>query len=719
MVAAYHIWIGRVSGGIDVFLLISSFLLMQTFMRRIDNSRHIALVGYWLKAFKRLLPPAIVTILFTVIAVQAFFPAERIRGVLREAVASICYYENWFLAVNSFDYYADKSVVSPLQHFWSLSIQGQIFLLWPAIIAVCWFLGRKINFSVRQILTLVFGVIFGGSLIWSIIQTNTNQSYAYFSTWTRLWEFALGALLALILPGVERFFGYGPGKEFTGSRSALNVRVGLGWFGLIAMLLCGVLVDVQGMFPGYVALWPTGAAVLVLIAGNTGVWYSADRILSSRPLKFLGDISYALYLAHWPVLITTLQLTGSSQLNIPQGFVVLAVSIAFATVLTKYLDAPIRYSVWAAKRHRNSLAIILASLLVGLVPVISYQTIIQKRLEKISAVVSVDNPGALVLSEDFEDYSNKDKPIKPLREQMEDEWAAIDGVQCDGEFRPNDETLADGCRVGHNDRNKVAVVTGNSRVEQYLPFLEPALQKNGWTIVELLRGGCSFISPDEESYQRYKILRGETRSSSDFSETFSESVGVVESPVSDTSNGPSCLEWSKAVDEYIEKINPDLVIAASTYVPNPGDQSEEIVPGFDKIVEKYTSRGIQILGIRDEPRLKQTPFECMDPIVENGLKDLDEKAAYEIAAKVCTQPMGEIYSSQDPAKALTNFEREPGKLYLFDPTPWICPDGECPLIVGNLFVYMDSYHMTSAYTRSMYPLVEDKLDEILISAAGE
>ena len=85
MVAAYHIWIGRVSGGIDVFLLISSFLLMQTFMRRIDNSRHIELVGYWLKAFKRLLPPAIVTILFTVIAVQAFFPAERIRGVLREA----------------------------------------------------------------------------------------------------------------------------------------------------------------------------------------------------------------------------------------------------------------------------------------------------------------------------------------------------------------------------------------------------------------------------------------------------------------------------------------------------------------------------------------------------------------------------------------------------------------------------------------------------------
>ena len=117
LVVIYHIWFGRVSGGIDIFLLISSFLLMQTFLRRIDYGKPLDLIGYWLKAFRRLVPPAAITIVTTLLLMYVFLPESRWREILRQAKASALYYENWYLAFNSADYYADKLTISPLQHF--------------------------------------------------------------------------------------------------------------------------------------------------------------------------------------------------------------------------------------------------------------------------------------------------------------------------------------------------------------------------------------------------------------------------------------------------------------------------------------------------------------------------------------------------------------------------------------------------------------------------
>lgn len=671
MVASYHIWIGRVSGGIDIFLLISSYLLMQTFLRRMDNGRKLDVVGYWLKAFRRLLPPAVITILASVGVAYAFFAPELIREVLRQAVASLGYYENWYLAENGFDYYADKSVVSPLQHFWSLSIQGQIFLVWPAIIAVCWWAAKRSKTNVRTWLAVVFGAIFATSLAWSIFQTATLQQYAYFSTWTRLWEFALGALFALVLPKIETRFKYGPGIENNHSRLQLTARFILGWAGLIAVLSCGLIIDVQGLFPGYVALWPTMAALIVLVAGNTGLPFSADRLLSSRPLQFLGDKSYALYLVHWPVLITALHLTGRDQLRLSQGVFALGISIALAVVLTDWVDAPIRYSTWAAKRYLNSALVIIISLVVGFVPVLSYESrlIYKERQLRLEAIRN--NPGALTLTGEELPSPDANPPTLSLLENIREDWAFLPNG-CPGRASFDREWEGSGsCYASHFPGQKLVVAVGNSRLEQYLPFLETLGKDYNWYLVNLLMGGCGYYRSDDFWMP----------------------------------GGQNCVDWNRQVDDYIDHVKPDMVILLSTYI---GYQEGEIMtPGLSEILADYTSRGIDVLALRDEPRLPRDPISCLndlrvdDPAISDN--DINENCA------VSRYEAG--FRDIDELTEIANNTPGPGQVFLVDPSIWICPDEQCPIIIGNVHVYIDSNHITAMYANTMTEPIRPQLDE--------
>ena len=289
MVVTYHVWLGRVSGGVDIFLLVSAFLLTLSFVRKAESGKPFGLLAHWLHLFKRLLPAAVVVILGVLAGTWLILPQGRWPQVLDEAWASLLYSQNWLLADLSVDYYAqDHAGASPLQHFWSLSIQGQVFILWPLVFsatAVVLAGLRRVPrlhwLTYRGLLALVFGTVFAVSLAYSIDQTATNQAYAYFDTRARLWEFALGSLLALALPYLK------PGRV---------LRVALGWVGLAAMVSCGLVLTVDRSFPGYVALWPTLAAAAIIVAGQSGSRYGVDRLLSSRPAVALGDNSYALYL---------------------------------------------------------------------------------------------------------------------------------------------------------------------------------------------------------------------------------------------------------------------------------------------------------------------------------------------------------------------------------------------------------------------------------------
>lgn len=385
-----------------------SFQLFLTgqFTRKLENGRALELFKYWAHLFKRLLPLIAITLLLTMLGTYLILPQTSWTSMFGQAWASLFYYQNRFLASEAVDYYAaNHSVASPLQHFWSLSIQGQIFILWPMVFAVAAMISRAAKLRIRPLLIYIFGAIFAISLVFSIIPTNTNQAFAYFDTRTRLWEFALGSLLALIPP-------YMAFKRRT--------RIVLGWVGIIAMLSCGLILQVGQKFPGYMALWPTLAAAFVIVAGFTGSKFGADRFLSWKPLVKLGDSSYALYLFHWPLLVFFLVYADRDQAGPRAGTAIILTSILGAVIATKLVDTPIRRSKWIEKSRRRAVLTIAFCVALVVVPLGAWQCQIHveelaiQAQEQVAADELARNyPGARALQPGFVDAADEVLPIKP------------------------------------------------------------------------------------------------------------------------------------------------------------------------------------------------------------------------------------------------------------------------------------------------------------------
>lgn len=237
LVVVYHVWFNRVSGGVDVFFLVSGFLLTGQLVRAAQRGP-IALRPLWGRMATRLLPVALTVLLTTVAAAILVLPEGRWFQTIREVAASALFLQNWRLAADAVDYAAQNNTASVVQHFWSLSIQGQVFVAWPLLVVLVVLIARRAGAELRDYLTLALVGVVVTSLSYSVALTATAQPLAYFHTLTRLWEFALGGLLAL---GVDRV------------PLSRGTRTVLGWTGALGLLLCGFVLQVGSVFPGYAA----------------------------------------------------------------------------------------------------------------------------------------------------------------------------------------------------------------------------------------------------------------------------------------------------------------------------------------------------------------------------------------------------------------------------------------------------------------------------------
>ncbi|PNH80833.1 acyltransferase family protein [Arthrobacter sp. AFG20] len=644
MVVTYHVWLGRVSGGVDIFLLISAFLLTMSFVRKVEKGTPLRLVSHWLHLFKRLIPAAVVVILGVLAGTWLVLPQSRWPDVLNEAWASLLYGQNWLLANSAVDYYAqDHSGASPLQHFWSLSIQGQVFILWPLIFAgsaLVWrLLRRRRDVSYRTVLMVAFGGIFIASLVFSIDQTASNQAYAYFDTRTRLWEFALGSLLALVLPHLK------PGKA---------LRVVLGWAGLAAMLSCGLLLTVDRSFPGYIALWPTLAAAAIIVAGQSGSRFGVDRLLIAKPLVALGDNSYALYLWHWPILVLSLAATGIEKPNLVQGLAIVAGSVVLAVLTTRFVEKPLREWHWPQLRAWRTAVVIVAcgALLAG--PVAVWQTKLTAEEAAAAAQPRELTPGAAALAPENAGKATPEATVIPAPAAMKNEWADIDGL-CTGENVPSDPLL-NGC-LQNSKPDKVTkriVVLGDSHAQQYMAALGPIARDHGWEVVTLLKGNCRFGA---ESTER----------------------------------DADCNAFNKASAAYVMEHKPDAVFTVASLTRKEAP-FETAVPGYLEGIKPFTDAGIDVVGVRDNPRFATNMPECVQK--------------YGTDAPECNPPLGESLAAKSPLDA---YRGKVDGLHLMDMSDFICAGGICPAVVGNVYVYKDDNHLTKTYVQSMIPMFEKRL----------
>ena len=647
MVVSYHVWLGRVSGGVDIFLLVSAFLMTLSFTRKIEAGKPLRLLSHWLHLLKRLLPAVVVVILGVLAGTRVVLPQSRWPDVLDQAWASLLYRQNWLLADAAVDYYAqDHAGASPLQHFWSLSIQGQVFLLWPLVFAGAALLLRFLRrmpvgdrVSYPALLAAAFGAIFVVSLVFSIEQTATNQSYAYFDTRTRLWEFALGSLLALALPLLN------PGKA---------LRLVLGWTGLAAMLSCGLLLTVDRSFPGFIALWPTLAAAAIIVAGQSGSRFGVDRFLAWKPLVSLGDNSYALYLWHWPLLVLSLAATGITAPNLIQGLAVVAASIVLAVLTTRFVEKPLREWRWPQRRAWRTAVVIVAcgALLAG--PVSVWESKLLADEAAAAAQPRELTPGAAALAPENAGKPTPDARIIPAPAAMKNEWADIDGLCTDGNV-PGDPLLAGCLQNSRPDAvTKRIVVLGDSHAQQYMAALGPIARSHGWEVVALLKGNCRFggESPDRDA---------------------------------------ECNAFNRASAQYVLDRQPDAVftVASLTHKDAP---FETEVPHYLEGIKPFTDTGIEVVGIRDNPRFTMNMPECVQRHGPDAPK--------------CRVPLEESLADSSPLDAYRG--TVPG-LHLMDLSDFICAGGICPAVVGNVYVYKDDNHLTKTYVQSMIPMFEQRL----------
>ncbi len=629
LVVVYHVWFGRVSGGVDVFFVVSGFLLTGQLARAAERGP-LALGRRWGRTLVRLLPCAVVVLVATVAAGMLLLPEGRWPQTLREVVAAALFLENWQLAADTVDYAARSNMSSPVQHFWSLSIQGQFFLVWPLLVALVALAARGDAARVRAHLTVATLGVFAASLTFSVVLTATNQPLAYFHSLTRLWEFALGGLLALTIDTV---------------RLPARVRVHLGRVGLAGLLACGAVLRVGTVFPGIAALWPTGCAVLVLLAGVTGARLGADRLLTSRPLRYVGDLSYPLYLWHWPVLMFCLVLTGRDRLDLADGAAVVALSVLLAVVTHHLVEKPVPQLPGGG--HRLAVAGLAAVFLAsGL-----WQAEAARWAQGAGEVGDIRYPGALALAAG----DPAPAPLLPPPVSVTDDWVRIERWDC----APMAAFPMDACTRPVEAPQRRIVVVGDSHAQQLAGALVPIADRHAWQLTVIARGACPFSTASE----------------------------VV-------ADEPDCLAWGEAAAAEIADLRPDAVVALASRDVRAG-LTETTPPGFVARWQQLAQQGIPVLAIRDNPRFDRSMPDCVQPGAPSEQSGAD--------AAACGVERAAVYAPVPPWAHLADV---PPTVRFLDIADRVCGPDHCPAVIGNVLVYLDDNHLTASYAASMAPLIE-------------
>lgn len=647
LVVVYHVWVGRVSGGVDVFFLITGFLIVGG-LYRAGVRGGVDVLATWRRQLSRLLPAITVVLAAGIAAGAVLLPESRWIPTVRETVASLLFVQNWELAANAVDYAARHDAASIVQHFWSLSVQGQFYLLAPLVVAGVVITAQRDRANLHTRLTGTLLVIGGASLAYSVHLTVTNQPLAYFHSLTRVWEFALGGLLALWISRFEQR------PELTS-----GARAALGWLGVLALVSCGLLLQVDRAFPGWAALWPTLAAAMVLVAGRSGHRLGADRLLSGPVLRTVGDLSFPLYLWHWPILVLTLASTGRDRLSLGGGAAVIGVSFVLAWITHRFVEQPIaRLGVRRALRTGGVLALVVLVGSAGWFGVATARAAVQVE----AGAASHPGAGALAPDVDHAGLPDADAALTPSLVAAPDDWSYHRGTWDCGPLQ-RDEVELQFCTIpppGEGPAERTIAVVGDSHVQQYVAALMPVAAQRHWEIIGMFRGACPFSSGSETD------------------------------PGDD-----DCAAVNAAAAEELAERRPDALLTLATRDVRPGP-TETTPPGFVEAWWWMHEAGVPVVAVRDNPRPSFSVPEC-----------LSREGRH---AEACGLPRHDVYPALPPYAALPDV---PPNVSFLDTAPALCTAETCPAEVGNVLVYMDDNHLTASYAETMAPLFAEHFEHRL------
>ena len=685
-VVAYHAGLPVPGGyvGVDVFFVISGYLITQLLWDELSTGGHLSFAGFYARRARRLLPSAVLVITVTVVASVAVLGPLEATAVAKDAVACALYVGNYRFALQATNYLSAHGPVSPLQNYWSLGVEEQFYLVWPALLLAASLIGRRPHGHHRRSSAdrprwAAVGVlaVLGALSFWMCVSlTHSDQPWAFFSLPTRAWELSVGGLLALAAPHARRAPAW--------------VRSTIGWAGLAAVAWSFAAFGPQTPFPGPAALVPVAGTGVVLVAGTRRLTAGPARLLDLAPLQSIGAVSYTWYLWHWPALVLAPHVLGHS-LGLAENVAVCLCSLVAAALTTVLLEQPIRRSRWLSARTARSLvaggALSLGAALAAVVivaavppPVGSGQATAARLFTAHvatgrssattpSAVATADSLDTQVNRLVYESLANPQVPAS-LTPSLADAAADAPVPFNDGCFDDFTDASVHPCLYGDTSSSRSIVLFGDSHALMWFPAIDNLANQQHDALVVMAKGTCPPIDI--------------TIFSPDLGRTYTE-----------------CNEWRAAELERMTTLRPAVVILGfSREYGIPDDHVVVDGPAWqsglaDMITTIERDTGARVVLMGDDPYPQQSVADCLS----QHLRD----------TPVCAIPKHyPFYNpggiSQERAVAAST------SAGYVDTDPWFCMATTCTVIVGNMLVYRDDNHITATYANWLTPVIGAHLD---------
>lgn len=650
LVMLFHLWPSALPGGfigVDVFFVISGFLITRLLMNEALCERRISLSGFYARRIRRLLPAASLVLLAS-IALLPMLPRVHWEQNALHVIASALYVENWWLAWQAVDYFGAEEAPSVVQHYWSLAIEEQFYLFWPLLMLGLCRLAWKAGDTPRKPVLMGLALLTGASFFLSLYLTTLHPKNAYFFTHTRLWELGVGGLLAVSQLAIH---------SVVLRKAAAMSGLGLVLFG------AALLIDRESAFPGWLALLPVGGAALIILSRGEGLF--GRYLLHARPLQFIGDISYSLYLWHWPLIIWWQSQIG--MVTLPAGILLLAVALLLATFTRRYVEEYfLRQKSWSWPRmHIYRFGGALTAVCLAAAGGVSLYIHSYVYYSADQRVNSADYPGAAALLA-FAPVSRNKEPLPSLLRVKQDK---PDLYRKDCHVDYEDSTPV-ACEYGLRNGSKHVVLAGDSHAAQWVPALDKLAREHNWRLTVFTKSACPLLT----------------------------------ARIGEKTPYDNCYIWGQQVLAWMKVNKPALFIqtqARSSLVYLPGEslakRREATRDAILSLWESVENEGIRVLALRDVPNLKEDPPTCLAK---------QEQCSYDREESLGYDPLYEA-ALVDPT------------IPFIDMTDGICGRERCEAVVGNVMVWRDHGHLTVTYVNTLAPALGQRLQTLLTAWDGK
>jgi peptidoglycan/LPS O-acetylase OafA/YrhL len=628
--------------GVDVFFVISGYLITGILVREFERRKTISFRGFYVRRIKRILPAGLFVIGATLCATRVLAGIDRYHFAAKDAIAAVLFVANWHFAHTGVNYFDQSLPPSPLQHYWSLSVEEQFYFVWPWLMLGLLLTGVRLRLWRHEHARLVAGVavavISALSLAWAFHETATNPTAGYFSTFVRAWELGLGALVALAAVPI--------------GRPDARLRLVIATAGLLGVLCSLLIVQPSPGFPAPWALLPTVSTAAVLATG-AGLSGRSLLALTNPASQYIGDLSYSLYLWHFPVVV--LIVTVFPRYSAAYWLIGLALIFGLSAASFHLLEDPARRGTWFVSRPgrlplpargwlRYAAACGLTALLAG-AGLLVVHAIEPTRLALPAPVLVghteddlADCIGAAALDRRHRCAAqNSGDRVAPLPGELPDDTGGA--YACYAYLRQPMHPCVYGSR--RPDATPVALI-GDSHAAALLAQLEPQLAALNWRLTSFTGQTCAWLPP----------------------------------ALSKNCPGLALIQRDLAHRRYAIVIATELRLYG-----NPVAEHLEAM-------RPVAAAGTRIVVVEDNPSVSTASTACVLRITYSPTGG-------------CGTPASVAYRYPDRlAQAATQI---PGAVVI-DTRRFYCPGAFCPATIGNVIVYRDTAaHVTASYARTVSP----------------